>query len=122
MSNKIIAFDLDDVLCYRSQNTGGVEKYNSCYPNIEMIELVNKLYDDGITIKIYTARGMTVFSGDVNKIYSNLYDLTLNQLQKWGVKFHALIMGKLHYDLLIDDKAINSKKNVCFDSVKEFLE
>ena len=34
--------------------------------------------------------------------------LTKNQLNKWGVKHHKLVMGKLHYDLLIDDKAVFS--------------
>ena len=108
MRNKIIAFDLDDVLCHRSSNEGGIKKYYSCYPDKKMIEIVNKLYEQGATIKIYTARGMSVFSGDVNKIYSNLYNLTLEQLNDWGIMYHELVMGKLHYDLLIDDKALNS--------------
>ena len=108
MRNKIIAFDLDDVLCFRTSNETGIDKYHTCYPNNEMIEIVNKYYDSGATIKIYTARGMTIFGGDVNKIYSNLYNLTLNQLKNWNVKFHELVMGKLHYDLLIDDKVLNS--------------
>jgi hypothetical protein len=28
---------------------------------------------------------------------------------EWGIKHHQLIMGKAHYDLLIDDKVVNSK-------------
>ena len=51
---------------------------------------------------------MDIYNGDVNLIYENLYDLTYSSLVEWGVKFHRLVMGKLSYDLLIDDKAISS--------------
>ena len=108
MRNKIIAFDLDDVLCYRATESGKIEKYRSCRPLNPMIKIANRCYDEGNTVIIYTARGMTGFKGNVNDIYSNLYELTLKQLDDWGVKYHQLIMGKIHYDLLIDDKALNS--------------
>jgi hypothetical protein len=49
---------------------------------------------------------MSQFNGDVNKIISELYVLTLESLKEWGVKHHGLIMGKIHYDLLIDDKSL----------------
>ena len=107
--SKIIAFDLDDTLCRRDSKFEhlGVEKYKYCEPIQEMIEKVNKLYDEGNTIYIYTARGMATFKGDVMKIHNALYYLTLDSLEKWGIKHHGLIMGKLHYDLLIDDKAMS---------------
>jgi hypothetical protein len=105
---KTIAFDLDDVLCTRTSNQGKIEKYHTCSPVKSMVEVVNNCYNDGNIIVIYTARGMTGFNGNVSEIYSNLYNLTLKQLNDWGIKFHKLVMGKLHYDLLIDDKAINS--------------
>ena len=110
MKSRILAFDLDDTLCYRDTDKTGVAKYHDCKPLLEPISIVNQCYDDGDTIIIYTARGMCTFNGDVNKIYSNLYELTVNQLNRWNIKFHQLVMGKLHYDLLIDDKAINSFK------------
>jgi hypothetical protein len=69
-----------------------------------MVEFVNKLYDGGHIINIYTARGMNQFNGDVEKIYALIFEITETQLHLWGVKYHKLIMGKLHYDVLIDDK------------------
>jgi hypothetical protein len=108
MSRKIIAFDLDDVICKRDIEGKNIEKYKSCVPIDEMIEIVNTCYDTGNYVIIYTARGMNVFNKDVSKIYENLYDLTTSHLRLWGVKYHELIMGKIHYDILIDDKAINS--------------
>jgi len=58
-----------------------------------------------------------VFRGDTHKIYSSLYQLTLGQLEDWGVKFHELVMGKLHYDILIDDKSVNSNRILCIDDL-----
>jgi len=105
---KIIAFDLDDTLCSRpkEKESLGIDKYNYCEPIQEMIDLSNSLYDKGYIIYIYTARGMHTLNGDVKEIYSKLYDITLSSLEKWGVKHNGLYMGKIHYDLLIDDKAM----------------
>ena len=87
----------------------------------EMIEIANQCYDQGHQVVVYTARGMTIFTGDVKKIYSNMYELTKGQLDEWGVKYHQLIMGKAHYDILIDDKAINSEEIKSVDDIEDFL-
>lgn len=107
---KTIAFDLDDVLCHRPKGYEnlGPAKYNYCYPIEENIELVNSLYEEGYKIVIYTARGMSQFNGNVAEIYSQLYSQTIKQLNSWGLKYHQLVMGKIHYDVLIDDKVLNS--------------
>lgn len=106
----IIAFDLDDVLCTRDlmYESLGACKYNYCVPVDEMISIVNNLYAEGHYIKIYTARGMGQFNGDVIKVYNHLFELTKKSLEDWDVHYHELIMGKPHYDIFIDDKAINS--------------
>lgn len=119
---KTIAFDLDDVICFRP--TGyehlGTEKYSYCEPYEEAIELINSLYDDGYKIIIYTARGMSQFAGNIIEIYSKLYNQTNDQLKSWGVKYHQLIMGKIHYDVLIDDKALNSH-NIDKETIVQLL-
>lgn len=113
---KIIAFDLDDVLCFREKKyeSAGVDKYKYCQPLMENIEIMNQCYDYGFFVKIYTARGMTQFKGDYQKIIDELYPLTETQLKSWGAKYHQLIFGKTHYELLIDDKAchINEIKSL----------
>jgi len=108
---KIIAFDLDDVICHRSSEYEhlGPDKYNYCKPNQQVIDLVNSLYDDGNEIVIYTARGMSQYNGNVALIYSKLYSKTSEQLNSWGLKYHQLVMGKIYYDLLVDDKVLNSE-------------
>jgi histidinol phosphatase-like enzyme len=119
---KTIAFDLDDVLCYRSNQFEelGPSKYSYCVPNDGMIEMVNSLYDEGHKIIIYTARGMSQFNGNVTEIYNQLYTKTLKHLDEWGLKYHQLVMGKIHYDILIDDKAVNSS-NITKETITQFL-
>lgn len=105
---KNIAFDLDGTLCDRPDNLEhlGPNKYLYCTPNIEMINILNELSDKGHNIIIYTARGMGQFNGDVKRVYDELYLLTEKSLNDWGVKYHKIVMGKIDFDILIDDKAI----------------
>ncbi|ABB50391.1 hypothetical protein PMT9312_1331 [Prochlorococcus marinus str. MIT 9312] len=121
MQNKVIAFDLDDVLCYRTSNEGDIEKYKSCKPIKSMINILNKCKSKGYKIIIYTSRGMTVFKGNRDLIYDNLFDITTRQLREWGVNYDQLIMGKVHYDLLIDDKALNNLQIKSLSDVDIFL-
>jgi len=120
---KIVAFDLDDVLCSRPKGIEhlGIDKYKQCYPNEYYINMMNSLYDKGYYIKVYTARGMTSLNGDVPLIYEKLYARTKIQLTEWGAKFHELIMGKEHYDVLIDDKAINAFEDELYQSIVDIL-
>ena len=92
----IYCFDIDGTICTLRKRSD----YNNAKPFPKMIKKINYLYDEGHTIKLFTARGCN--SGIDHT------DLTTNQLDKWGLKYHELIMNKKpHYDLLIDDKAIN---------------
>jgi len=38
------------------------------------------------------------------------YDITLQQLNDWGCKFHQLMLGKPSADYYIDDKAVTDKE------------
>ena len=116
-----IAFDLDGVICHRKTELGGSEKYLTCYPDQDVVDVVNRLFDEGNYIIIYTARGMNTFNNDVRKVYDGLYELTKNQLIKWGVKHHELVMGKVSYDVLIDDKALNAINAQTAKDIKHFL-
>jgi hypothetical protein len=119
---KIIAFDLDDVICYRPKGYEhlGPNKYDYCEPDDHVIELINSLYEEGNKIIIYTARGMSQYKGNVALIYSKLYSKTTQQLDGWGLKYDQLVMGKIHYDLLIDDKVLNSS-NITKETISKFL-
>tara|TARA_X000000368_G_C22974838_1_gene687174 strand:- start:519 stop:824 length:306 start_codon:yes stop_codon:yes gene_type:complete len=94
----IVFVDLDNTLCI----TEGTD-YKNSKPIIKRINHINKYFEEGHSITIYTARG------SLSKI--NYYDLTKSQLDSWGVKYNSLIVGeKPVYDLLIDDKALSDKE------------
>lgn len=120
---KIIAFDIDDVLCFRDKKyeKQGIEKYKYCLPIQKNIDLVNQCYDNGYYIKLYTARGMTSLDSKIELIKENLLPITEDFLKKHNVKYHELIFGKTHFDLLIDDKAKNINDISSIEDIKEFL-
>ena len=107
MKKKLIfCFDLDNVICLTKKNY-----YHKSKPIHKSIEAVNKLYDQGYFIKIFTARFMGRSNENVKKAISRGYKLTEKQLKIWGVKYHKLIFGKPSFDVVIDDKSINFSNN-----------
>jgi hypothetical protein len=93
----IYCFDLDNTLCKTEGNF-----YEEAKPILHRIELVNKLYSEGHTIIIDTARGCV--SG------KNWFYYTVTQLKSWNVNFHTLRTGqKIGADIFIDDRAINDR-------------
>jgi len=86
--------DVDGTICIKKKD------YTKTKPLKKAIEIINKLYEAGHTIIIFTSRGMV--SG------IDRTELTKKQLEKWGVKYHKLIMGKPYADVYIDDKSVKS--------------
>ena len=97
-------FDLDGTLC---TNTNG--DYEKSEPIVDRIDMVNRLFNDGNEITIYTARGMSSFNNNALKAYQKYYSLTEQQLAKWKVKYHNLILGKPSGDIYIDDKGVSDE-------------
>lgn len=85
--------DLDGTLCTQESD------YSFAKPIINRIYKINELYEKGNTIIIFTARG-----SETNIDWSNI---TINQLRRWGVKYHKLIFGKPSADYYIDDRNID---------------
>ncbi len=95
-----LVFDIDGTIC--NQTTGDYEHATS-YP--EAIATINQLHDEGYRIVIHTAR-LGRCNDDVQKVYETGYSFTLDQLKRWGLKFHELIMGKPRADKIMDDRAV----------------
>lgn len=92
----IIYIDIDETICVTPEG----RDYSKAKPIFENIEKANKLYDEGNEIIYWTGRGRE--TGVDWRI------VTEEQFKKWGVKYHDLKFDK-PYDLIIDDKAINTK-------------
>lgn len=97
----IFVIDIDGTIC------SGNNEYEKSVPRPDRIEKINRLYDEGHTIKYLTARGMGRHKDSRILSHQDFYELTYNQLKSWGCKFHYLIMGKPAGDIYIDDKGMN---------------
>ena len=101
-----ICFDIDGVVCGLEKNND----YKKSKPIKKNIKFINKLFDEGYYIILFTARYMGRNNDNIKKAKKIGYKSTLKQLKSWKVKFHKLIFGKPSYDFIIDDKAIFFKK------------
>ena len=88
----VYCFDIDGTICNQTKN------YKKAKPIKNMINRINKLYEQGHTIIFNTARGMT--SG------KNWETLTKQQLEIWDVKYHKIYFKKPSANFYIDDKAV----------------
>ena len=100
----IYIIDIDGTVC---TNTNG--DYDKAEPFQERVDLINSLYDDGHRIIFQTARGMGRTNNNVLQAYKLFYTFTKQQLDRWGIKYHDLFLGKPEGDLFIDDKGVRDE-------------
>jgi hypothetical protein len=98
----IYCFDIDNTICSPVQKG----QYDQAKPWTDRINKVNELYNQGNKIIYYTAR-----CSSKSWFYRHVinYFKTKKQLQSWGCLFHKLKVGKMSYDLWIDDKAVSDQ-------------
>lgn len=89
----IIRVDIDETICFYENQ----REYGLAHPNYENIAKINKLYDEGNKIIYWTARG--------SRSGIDWTELTRNQLNQWGAKYHELNCNKPYYDLFIEDRS-----------------
>lgn len=88
-----LIFDIDGTICTQESD------YTQAKPIQEVIDKLNKKYDEGYRIVLFTARG-TETGIDWSLI-------TTDQLKEWGVKYDDLLFGKPAGLKYIDDKGVN---------------
>lgn len=88
---KRFVFDIDGVIALKREDLD----YAKAEPNVPMIRIINRLYELGNTIVLFTARGY-VTGIDWSEI-------TKEQMDRFGVKYHELHMGKPNADFYVDD-------------------
>ena len=106
--SKVYIVDIDGTICDKPNGCVLDGKYSNSIPKKDRIEHLNKLYDQGNTIKYFTARGMGTYNNDTKLAEARFREITELQLKVWGCKYHEFIMGKPSGDLYIDDKGINA--------------
>lgn len=95
MRPRKLVIDIDGVLAEAMPELD----YDQAGPIADNIARVNALYDAGCHITLYTARG----SG-TGKDWSSV---TAAQMQRWGVRYHALKFGKPPADYYVDDRLVS---------------
>jgi capsule biosynthesis phosphatase len=89
MNNYVI--DVDGTIC---EELGESYTYMTVPAKVDLIKKINELYDAGSKITLFTARGMRTFSGDIEKINGSVRPILVDWLQRNGVKYTELVMGK----------------------------
>lgn len=90
-----LVVDIDGVLAEAMPDLD----YAQARPIAENVARVNALYDSGCHIVLFTARG----SG-TGKDWS---EVTAEQMQRWGVRYHELRFGKPPADYYVDDRLVS---------------
>ena len=94
MSERNMSMDayvcIDGIICTLPED----RIYKNAQPIMENIAKINKLFYEGWHIICWTSRGH-----HTGMDHSNL---TMRQLDEWGVKYDQLKMGKPNWGLIID--------------------
>lgn len=98
--------DIDGTICDKPECREDCD-YDASIPKPDRIAKINKLYDEGDQIIYLTARGMGRSGDNADLANRMFYEMTFHQLNRWGCKFHKLVLGKPSGDYYIDDKGIN---------------
>jgi len=103
-----LVVDIDGTLC---QSYPGCD-YSQCNPIQDVINAVNRAYDNGNHVILFTARGMRTYKGNRNLIEKNVVPVLKEWLSKYGVKYHELEICKPwgHDVWYIDDKCLTPKQ------------
>jgi capsule biosynthesis phosphatase len=100
-SSKTIVFDCDGVIA-KTRDDGD---YTKAEPLLHGIEQINEIYDMGYKVILFTARYGDREDQCAQRIYGRGYIELVNWLDKHGVKYHEVWMGKPAAMLYVDDKA-----------------
>tara|TARA_Y100000310_G_scaffold178471_1_gene178459 strand:+ start:470 stop:913 length:444 start_codon:yes stop_codon:yes gene_type:complete len=96
-----IVVDCDGVIAGKTYGN----EYAKALPLEYGIAQVNRLYDMGYEIVLYTARYGDRENGNMHMQYERGYAEWLDWLKTHKVKYHHAFMGKIAAVLYIDDKA-----------------
>lgn len=100
--------DIDDTICYTYNRD-----FNNSEPNRKVINKINKLYQEGWKIILYTARGDNSCKTLEEKELKYKI-ITKNWLKKNNVQYNELVFGKMNADYYVDDKNMSIDEFIYF--------
>ena len=99
MYNKRIVFDIDDTISFTTNRD-----WENAKPNQPIIDKINKLFNDGWEIFLYTARGSITAPQNADKKYRTIIE---TWMKNHNVSYHELIFGKPLGVYYVDDKGLS---------------
>jgi capsule biosynthesis phosphatase len=105
----VIVFDLDDTICFPNHDAKDTaSKYGRAKKNLDVISRMRLLHRKGYYIIIHSARRMLTHDGDLDKIHEDVWDVTVDWLERAQVPYDELVFGKPYANTYyVDDKAMN---------------
>lgn len=105
---KRIICDLDNTITLHDS----AKEYSKKLPNKVVIEKLVEYQNIGYEIIIFTARNMNTLEGDTDKIKLITLPIILEWLERYGVPFSEVIIGKpwCGDGFYLDDRAIRPKE------------
>jgi uncharacterized HAD superfamily protein len=94
MNSNVIVCSIDGTICEVTKEVD----YEHAKPITEMILFINKLFERGVTIYLYTSRNMIK------------HDITVSWLIRNNVKYHHIFYGKPVGDLYIDNLSVTPEE------------
>ena len=104
-------FDIYCTICtnrdtVRKEKNDKTIEYTDMEPYMDRIAQINEMYDQGHRITMWTGRGCRTHIDNPEFWKPE----TAKQLDKWGLKYHELIVGqKPFFDVYVCDKSYNSE-------------
>lgn len=100
MYSKSIVCDIDDTISFTTNRD-----WENATPNLQLIQKLNRLYDEGWEINFFTARG-SLSCNSREEAEQTYGPGIIEYFKKHGIKYHKLSFQKPLAQYYIDDKAI----------------
>lgn len=118
-----IIIDIDGTICpIKKEN----ENYSDLIPYKEMVDKIRELKQQGFKIRLFTARSMRTYNGNIDLIIKNTKPVLVEWLKKWNIEYDEIIYGKPWPGpdgMYIDDRTLRPRELIdkTADEIKQIF-
>jgi len=94
MEKSTFVIDVDGTICNAPANPDGSYDYSNAVPMPRVISKIQRLFKEGHTVILCTARGMRTYKGDTEMIERHVVPVLKEWLERYQVPYHELRVGK----------------------------
>lgn len=109
MEKSTFIIDIDNTISLSQKKEDGSYDYDNSQPIESVIRRIQELHSDGHTIKLFTARGVRTFNGNVKNIKKEHEERLINWLKEFNVPYQDITWGKPWGEnvFYIDDRSLS---------------